>query len=269
MIINDKLPATPDYIEDLIREIHKCYTNMRLDLLEHSMDPNGIDIEWLGDNNFRITINRLKYENKAWKITGYVFNDFVILTDDDVKYSIRSIIRQFNEACYEKDETDNLADIIEHECEKSKDFLRRCNFCKKNPDIRYEYIKSGALDIIVKCVDCGLTIHNRYKPFTGDSVREAFKDTIHAWNQKIQDYAKEDLNDAIDIASDSVRYMRQSIGKDENPIDIAQSCMPVDCFKDYCYVNIVNYIWNYRNTASIEDLKKAQQWLSKLIETIK
>ncbi len=49
-------------------------------------------------------------------------------------------------------------------------------------------------------------------------------------------------------------------------IDAIQACTS-DGFDFYLQGNILKYIWRYRYKNGIEDLKKAQWYLSKLIET--
>lgn len=50
-------------------------------------------------------------------------------------------------------------------------------------------------------------------------------------------------------------------------IDAIRSSMSLDEFNAYCKGNVMKYIWRYKEKNGIEDLKKAQWYLNKLIES--
>ena len=51
-------------------------------------------------------------------------------------------------------------------------------------------------------------------------------------------------------------------------IDAIESSMTKDQFKGYLKGNIIKYMWRYENKGKVEDLKKSQWYLNKLIESV-
>tara|TARA_Y100001938_G_scaffold22442_1_gene28889 strand:- start:3248 stop:3475 length:228 start_codon:yes stop_codon:yes gene_type:complete len=51
-------------------------------------------------------------------------------------------------------------------------------------------------------------------------------------------------------------------------IDAIKESMTPEAFKGYLKGNIQKYIWRYENKKGVEDLKKAQWYLNKLIKTL-
>jgi len=51
-------------------------------------------------------------------------------------------------------------------------------------------------------------------------------------------------------------------------IDAIQESMSSEAFRGYLKGNIQKYIWRYENKKGVEDLKKAQWYLNKLIKTL-
>ena len=51
-------------------------------------------------------------------------------------------------------------------------------------------------------------------------------------------------------------------------IDAIESSMSLEAFNGYCKGNVIKYIWRYQNKNGVEDLKKAQWYLNKLIENL-
>tara|TARA_Y100001973_G_C5193290_1_gene332404 strand:- start:737 stop:964 length:228 start_codon:yes stop_codon:yes gene_type:complete len=51
-------------------------------------------------------------------------------------------------------------------------------------------------------------------------------------------------------------------------IDAIKESMTPEAFKGYLKGNIQKYIWRYENKKGVEDLKKAQWYLNKLIKTV-
>ena len=49
-------------------------------------------------------------------------------------------------------------------------------------------------------------------------------------------------------------------------IDALKAALGVDGFKSYCRGNIIKYLWRTDHKNKVEDLKKAQWYLSRLIE---
>lgn len=51
-------------------------------------------------------------------------------------------------------------------------------------------------------------------------------------------------------------------------IDYIQSKMPVEAFEGYLQGNVIKYISRYRQKNGVEDLKKAEWYLQKLIKEV-
>lgn len=59
-------------------------------------------------------------------------------------------------------------------------------------------------------------------------------------------------------------YTKQPI----QPWDYMASCMPKDQFEGYLRGNVIKYISRYGEKGGVEDLRKAQHYLDKLLEVI-
>ena len=66
----------------------------------------------------------------------------------------------------------------------------------------------------------------------------------------------------IDLVNKPPHYNNGDI----EAIDAIQSALG-DGFEFYLQGNILKYVWRYRHKNNLEDLKKAQWYLNKLIET--
>ena len=51
-------------------------------------------------------------------------------------------------------------------------------------------------------------------------------------------------------------------------IDAIKESMTLEAYKGYLKGNVQKYIWRYENKKGVEDLKKAQWYLNRLIKTI-
>jgi hypothetical protein len=51
-------------------------------------------------------------------------------------------------------------------------------------------------------------------------------------------------------------------------IDAIESSMTPEQFKGYLKGNMLKYMWRFENKGGVEDLKKAQWYLNKLIESL-
>lgn len=51
-------------------------------------------------------------------------------------------------------------------------------------------------------------------------------------------------------------------------LDAIEASMPAEGFQDYCKGNILKYIWRYRFKNGVEDLKKAQFYLGRMIKSV-
>ena len=83
--------------------------------------------------------------------------------------------------------------------------------------------------------------------------------------ERYMDYMNRKLKEVEDTKQDMVNspihYNKAGI----ETIDALQA-MLVDGFDYYLQGNIVKYLWRYRYENGVEDLKKAQWYLNKLIE---
>ncbi len=52
-------------------------------------------------------------------------------------------------------------------------------------------------------------------------------------------------------------------------IDAIRASMTLDEFCAYCKGNVIKYVWRYQQKNGVEDLRKANWYLNKMIETLK
>jgi hypothetical protein len=64
---------------------------------------------------------------------------------------------------------------------------------------------------------------------------------------------------------DNINPSHYKQGKIE-AIDALEAAMSTEQFEGYLKGNVLKYCWRYENKGGVEDLKKAQWYLSKLIE---
>ena len=81
--------------------------------------------------------------------------------------------------------------------------------------------------------------------------------------KKYEDFVKEEEEDVVNSPS------HYNYGKIEC-IEAIEESMTPESFKGYLKGNTMKYLWRYeRKGKSVEDLKKAQWYLNKLIEGVK
>tara|TARA_R100000742_G_C4264732_1_gene82670 strand:- start:719 stop:937 length:219 start_codon:yes stop_codon:yes gene_type:complete len=51
-------------------------------------------------------------------------------------------------------------------------------------------------------------------------------------------------------------------------IDAIKESMTLEAYKGYLKGNVQKYIWRYENKKGVEDLKKAQWYLNRLVKTL-
>jgi len=83
----------------------------------------------------------------------------------------------------------------------------------------------------------------------------------HMAEKEKQAMAQSDNIEMEDMVNSPIHYNKAGI----ETID-ALEAMLVDGFDYYLQGNIVKYLWRYRYKNGVEDLKKAQWYLNKLIE---
>ncbi|MGI5892815.1 MAG: DUF3310 domain-containing protein [Bacillota bacterium] len=52
-------------------------------------------------------------------------------------------------------------------------------------------------------------------------------------------------------------------------IDAIKASMPIGQYKGYLKGNIIKYIWRYEEKGSVEDLRKAEWYIKRLIKEVK
>lgn len=68
--------------------------------------------------------------------------------------------------------------------------------------------------------------------------------------------------------SDNINHPKHYTSGKYEIIDIIEGQMTKEEFTGYCVGNILKYTFRYKNKNGIEDLKKAQWYLGKLIQSI-
>ena len=76
---------------------------------------------------------------------------------------------------------------------------------------------------------------------------------------------KQNINDILDNVEHPSHYCRGGI----ECIDAIEASLGKDEFAGFLRGNIIKYIWRYKDKNGLEDLKKAQWYLNKLIEVVK
>ena len=76
---------------------------------------------------------------------------------------------------------------------------------------------------------------------------------------------KPNINDILDNVEHPSHYCRGGI----ECIDAIEASLGKNEFTGFLRGNIIKYIWRYKDKNGLEDLKKAQWYLNKLIEVVK
>lgn len=76
---------------------------------------------------------------------------------------------------------------------------------------------------------------------------------------------KQNINDILDNVEHPSHYCRGGI----ECIDAIEASLGKDEFAGFLRGNIIKYVWRYKDKNGLEDLKKAQWYLNKLIEVVK
>ena len=72
----------------------------------------------------------------------------------------------------------------------------------------------------------------------------------------------------MDIVNDNVNHPSHYTQGGIECLDAIEASMPAEGFQDYCKGNILKYIWRYRFKNGVEDLKKAQFYLDRMIQSV-
>ena len=78
-------------------------------------------------------------------------------------------------------------------------------------------------------------------------------------------FVKVERNDEVDQTTDAVQHPSHYTQGGIECIDAIRVSMTADGFCDYCKVNIIKYIWRWRDKGGVEDLRKASVYLDWLI----
>ena len=81
-------------------------------------------------------------------------------------------------------------------------------------------------------------------------------------------FVKVERNDEVEPTNVAVQHPSHYTQGGIECIDAIRASMTADGFCDYCKGNIIKYIWRWRDKGGVEDLKKAQVYLSWLIEAV-
>ena len=81
----------------------------------------------------------------------------------------------------------------------------------------------------------------------------------------IDEMTKPNINDILDNVEHPSHYCRGGI----ECIDAIEASLGKDEFAGFLRGNIIKYVWRYKDKNGLEDLKKAQWYLNKLIEVVK
>ena len=76
---------------------------------------------------------------------------------------------------------------------------------------------------------------------------------------------KPNINDILDNVEHPSHYCRGGI----ECIDAIEASLGKDEFTGFLRGNIIKYVWRYKDKNGLEDLKKAQWYINKLIEVVK
>lgn len=129
----------------------------------------------------------------------------------------------------------------------------------------------------VKCIYAmynGLTKNKVYKVFKKDWTSYEIENdygkicsyTNALFEEVIEDeMTKPNINDILDNVEHPSHYCRGGI----ECIDAIEASLGKDEFAGFLRGNIIKYVWRYKDKNGLEDLKKAQWYLNKLIEVVK
>jgi len=112
--------------------------------------------------------------------------------------------------------------------------------------------------------------HPAILPYSPEELRELEERKLEATTDSIDykpyiDMAMQEAHAHEDMVNSPSHY---TYGKVEC-IEAIQESMSAEAFKGYCKGAALKYLWRYeRKDKSLEDLKKAQWYLNKLIEVV-
>lgn len=111
---------------------------------------------------------------------------------------------------------------------------------------------------VLKKAHCSYEIENDYGKICSytDALFEEVPD---------DEVTKQNINDILDNVEHPSHYCRGGI----ECIDAIEASLGKDEFTGFLRGNIIKYVWRYKDKNGLEDLKKAQWYLNKLIEVVK
>ena len=111
-----------------------------------------------------------------------------------------------------------------------------------------------------------------YEIINDFGTKQSYLDTLfEVVTEELKDYSNTDKmtkkiwNDILDNVEHPSHYCRGGI----ECIDAIEASLGKDEFTGFLRGNIIKYVWRYKDKNGLEDLKKAQWYLNKLIEVVK
>ena len=136
----------------------------------------------------------------------------------------------------------------------------RCTFA-----LYYGLTKNKIYDVIKKDWT-SYEIENDYGKICSytDALFEVVTEELEDYSN-IDKMTKKIWNDILDNVEHPSHYCRGGI----ECIDAIEASLGKDEFTGFLRGNIIKYVWRYKDKNGLEDLKKAQWYLNKLIEVVK
>lgn len=105
-----------------------------------------------------------------------------------------------------------------------------------------------------------------YFGFTGDSVHESTASKKERLDKIREDLTASETRPWHTIPADTVNAPKHYQGDKMECIDAMQAMLSHDEFRGFLRGNIFKYMWRYKDKNGIEDLRKANWYLDRLIK---
>jgi len=118
--------------------------------------------------------------------------------------------------------------------------------------------------------------HNDYAEYKNNAVMQGALQQVANWKPaeyntytKMSDDFETRIEPPKDIPPDNVnRPQHYNSGKVECIDAIESAVVNKQGFEATCVANVIKYLWRYEQKNGVEDVKKAQWYLNKLIDTL-
>jgi len=107
-----------------------------------------------------------------------------------------------------------------------------------------------------------------YRNYYGNKDQKGLDAEIWSEFLKQQGKKKKEFSSDEMIEMDMVNNPPHYSAGDVECIDAIQASMSVKAFQGYLKGNVLKYVWRYENKGGVEDLKKAEWYLTKLTEVL-